>query len=309
MKTLIIFILIVIFAAMSDDLKGQDKKSYNILTSFDKYVINEKGTEKPFTGKYTDHKEDGTYVCKQCGTALYKSDSKFDSKCGWPGFDDEIEGSVRRVPDADGVRTEIVCANCGGHLGHVFLGEGYTDLNIRHCVNSVSIDFVEADLEEGRYETSILAGGCFWGVEYYLQKREGVMSVTSGYIGGHVKNPSYKEVCDGKTGHAEAVKVIYDPEKISYEEVVKLFLEIHDPTQVDRQGPDVGKQYRSEIFYMNNYQKEIAEKLLDTLTGKGYSITTRVTVASEFYKAEDYHQDYYIKNSKMPYCHGYTKRF
>jgi len=312
LKTLnryIIFILIVISAVMSNDLKGQDKKSYNILTSFDKYVINEKGTERPFTGKYTDHKEDGTFVCKQCGSALYKSDSKFDSKCGWPSFDDEIEGSVKRIPDADGIRTEIVCANCGGHLGHVFLGEGYTDLNIRHCVNSVSIDFVEADLEEGRYETAILAGGCFWGVEYYLQKREGVKSVISGYIGGHIKNPSYKEVCTGKTGHAEAVKVIYDPEKISYEEVVRLFLEIHDPTQIDRQGPDVGHQYRSEIFYMNNYQKEIAEMLLDVLAGKGFIITTRVTIASEFYEAEDYHQDYYLNNGKMPYCHGYMKRF
>lgn len=160
-----------------------------------------------------------------------------------------------------------------------------------------------------RYETAILAGGCFWGVEYYLQKREGVKSVISGYIGGHIKNPSYKEVCTGKTGHAEAVKVIYDPEKISYEEVVRLFLEIHDPTQVDRQGPDVGHQYRSEIFYMNNYQKEIAEMLLDVLAGKGFIITTRVTIASEFYEAEDYHQDYYLNNGKMPYCHGYTKRF
>jgi methionine-S-sulfoxide reductase len=157
--------------------------------------------------------------------------------------------------------------------------------------------------------TAIFAGGCFWGVEYFLQKEPGVISVTSGYTGGTVKNPAYQEVCTGNTGHAEAVKVIFDPQKISYEKLLKLFLEIHDPTQVGGQGPDLGDQYRSEIFYLNEDQKKIAENDLKILRDKGFKIATAVTKASEFYQAEAYHQDYYFKNGKTPYCHTYTKRF
>jgi peptide methionine sulfoxide reductase msrA/msrB len=294
---------------MGNDLRGQFDRTYNILTDKEAFVIKERGTERAYTGKYTDHKSEGTYVCRQCGEALYNSTDKFDSHCGWPSFDDEVEGAVTRIPDRDGLRTEIVCTNCNAHLGHVFLGEGFTASNTRHCVNSVSLDFVPAILEKGRYETAILAGGCFWGVEYYLQQLDGVMTVTSGYTGGRVKDPTYKEICTGLTGHAEAVKVIYDPDKISYEEVVKNFLEIHDPTQVGRQGPDIGDQYRSEIFYMNLAQKATAEKLLGILEGKGLNIATKVTIASEFYDAEDYHQEYYFNNGKTPYCHAYKKRF
>mgnify|MGYP005838256203 CR=1 FL=1 len=309
MKNSIVFLFMGASLIISLNMNGQQSKFYNFLTPFENSVINDKATERPYTGKYTDNKESGTYICKQCGEALYKSESKFDSNCGWPSFDDEIDGAVKRIPDADGSRTEIVCNNCGGHLGHVFSGEGFTPLNTRHCVNSVSMDFVPADLDKGRYETAILAGGCFWGVEYYLQKEPGVETVTSGYIGGHVKNPSYKEVCTGRTGHAEAVKVVFDPDKTSYEKIVKLFLEIHDPTQVGRQGPDVGDQYRSGIFYLNEEQAKIAKDLIGQLSLKGYNIATELSPASEFYKAEDYHQDYYFNNGKMPYCHAYTKRF
>lgn len=148
-----------------------------------------------------------------------------------------------------------------------------------------------------------------WGVEYFLQKAPGVISVTSGFTGGHVKNPSYKEVCTGKTGHAEAVKIVYDPEKTSYEILLRLFLEIHDPTQVGGQGPDLGDQYRSEIFYLNDDQKETAEKNLKILKDRGLKIATALTKASEFFPAETYHQDYYFKTGKVPYCHGYTRRF
>jgi peptide methionine sulfoxide reductase msrA/msrB len=171
------------------------------------------------------------------------------------------------------------------------------------------MEFVPAQLEPGRYGTAIFAGGCFWGVEYYLQKAPGVISVTSGFTGGHVRNPSYKEVCTGTTGHAEAVRIIYDPDKTSYEKLLKLFLEIHDPTQLGGQGPDIGDQYRSEIFYQNDEQKKIAENNIAVLKAKGYKVVTAVTKASEFYQAEDYHQDYYFKNGKLPYCHVYTKRF
>ncbi len=272
-------------------------------------IILKKGTEPPWTGKYTGHKKEGTYICKQCGAALYGSEDKFDSQCGWPGFDDEITGAVVRIPDADGVRTEIVCANCKGHLGHVFTGEGFTSKNLRHCVNSVSLDFVPAKLKKGIYETAVFAGGCFWGVEYFLQQEDGVLAVVSGYTGGNLKNPSYEDVCTCTTGHAEAVRVVYDPKKTNYEKLVKLFLEIHDPTQVDRQGPDKGDQYRSEIFHFNDEQKLIAGKCLNILKEKGYKIATKLTPASEFFDAEDFHQNYYFKKGITPYCHGYEKRF
>ena len=309
MKTLYTFALFIILAIMANKTSGQEEKRYNFLNEFETYVIENKGTERAWTGEYTSLKDDGTYLCKKCGQALFRSNDKFDSHCGWPSFDDEIPGAIKRIPDADGMRTEIVCSNCGGHLGHVFEGEGLTSKNLRHCVNSVSVDFVADDLEKGRYETAILAGGCFWGVEYYLQQMDGVQSVVSGYTGGHVKNPSYKEVCTGRTGHAEAVKVVYDPDKVSYEDVVRTFLEIHDPTQVGRQGPDIGEQYRSGIFYMNEYQRQIAQKLLNILRDKGYDIATELTRASEFYEAEKYHQDYYFDKGSTPYCHGYVKRF
>lgn len=302
-------IILLIQIIMAGSISGQNSGLYRILTAEESGVINNKGTERAWTGKYTDYKADGTYLCKQCGAALYTSGDKFDGHCGWPSFDDAIEGAVKRVPDADGMRTEIVCSNCGGHLGHVFEGEGFTDKDIRHCVNSVSLDFAAADLQKGNYEIAYLAGGCFWGVEYYLQKMEGVKSVVSGYTGGKVKNPSYREVTTGRTGHAETVKVVFDPDEVSYEEIARMFLEIHDPTQVDRQGPDIGNQYRSEIFYLSSQQKEVAEQLLGELVDKGYKVVTKVTLASEFYEAEKYHQDYYFNNGQAPYCHGYTKRF
>lgn len=295
---------------MSQESYSQEKLQFNDLTKEESQVINNKATEAPFKGKYTNSKEKGTYICKKCGAALYHSTDKFESDCGWPSFDDEIKGAVDRYPDPDGMRTEIVCHSCGAHLGHVFTGERLTDKNVRHCVNSVSLDFVPATiLPAGRYGTAIFAGGCFWGVEYFMQKAPGVMTVTSGFTGGHVKNPSYKEVCTGTTGHAEAVKIIYDSQKTTYETLLKLFLEIHDPTQVDRQGPDIGEQYRSEIFYLNDTQKALAEKYLDILRNKGLKVATTVTKASEFYTAEAYHQDYYFNNGKTPYCHAYTKRF
>nr|MCU0408873.1 peptide-methionine (S)-S-oxide reductase MsrA [Bacteroidales bacterium] len=184
-----------------------------------------------------------------------------------------------------------------------------TSKNVRHCVNSVSMDFVPATLQNGRYGTAIFAGGCFWGVEYFMQKAPGVISVVSGYIGGHTKNPSYREVCTGNTGHAEAVKIAYDPSKTTYDKLVKLFLEIHDPTQVGRQGPDIGDQYRSGIYYLNDEQKKTAEANLEILRKKGMKIATEVTIGTEFYEAEKYHQDYYFSNGKLPYCHAYTKRF
>lgn len=295
------FLFTFMFIALVGALNAQ---TMNKLTPEEQRVILKKGTEQPFTGKYNKHNQKGTYVCRQCGAALYSSGDKFDSGCGWPSFDDEIKGAVKRLPDADGRRTEILCAACGGHLGHVFNGEGFTPKDTRHCVNSVSLDFVSGEPAE-----AIFAGGCFWGVEHLMQKVKGVKSVESGYIGGTVENPTYEQVCGHKTGHAEAVRVEYDPVVCSYETLAKLFFEIHDPTQTNGQGPDIGPQYRSEIFYTTDEQRQVAQRLIDELKARGYDVSTRVTKATKFYPAEAYHQDYYQRKGSEPYCHKYTKRF
>jgi peptide methionine sulfoxide reductase msrA/msrB len=286
---------------------GNDMK-INPLTPEEARVILHKGTEQPYTGKYVNYKEDGTYTCKQCGAPLYRSGDKFDSNCGWPSFDDEIEGAVKRITDADGMRTEIVCAKCGGHLGHVFEGEGFTEKNTRHCVNSISLNFIPEN-NMTKTDTAIFAGGCFWGVEYYMQKEPGVISTTVGYTGGKTMNPTYEEVCSHKTGHVEAIEIVFDPGITSYEKVAKLFFEIHDPTQENGQGPDIGEQYISVVFYKNEAQKATAEKLIRTLKENGYDVVTKVIKATTFWKAENYHQDYYMNKGALPYCHGYKKRF
>jgi peptide methionine sulfoxide reductase msrA/msrB len=286
-----------------------NKKSmeFRKLTPEEERVIVHKGTEAPFSGKYEKFDEKGTYVCKRCGAPLFRSSDKFDARCGWPSFDDELPRAVKRIPDADGMRTEIVCAACGAHLGHVFLGEGFTPKDTRHCVNSVSLDFVPAG--PAAADTAIFAGGCFWGVEYYMKKIPGVISTQVGYTGGHRENPTYKEVCAGNTGHYEAIEVVFDPSKTTYEEVAKMFFETHDPTQWNHQGPDRGEQYRSAVFYRNEEQKAIAERLIGLLKEKGLKVVTEVRPAAKFWKAEDYHQDYYGHKGEKPYCHGYVKRF
>jgi peptide methionine sulfoxide reductase msrA/msrB len=305
-KFILTFILTIVFKLLA----AQEIMKFNMLTPDEERVILNKGTEMPFSGKYNKHYEKGTYTCKRCDAPLYFSDDKFDSGCGWPSFDHEIPGAVKRIPDADGHRTEIVCANCGGHLGHVFLGEGFTEKNTRHCVNSISMNFVpEKKEQEIELETAIFASGCFWGTEYYLKKPLGVKSTEVGYIGGHVEHPTYEQVCTGRTGHAEAVKVVFDPSVVSYEELTRLFFETHDFTQINRQGPDIGEQYRSVVFYTNEKQKQIAEKLIGILTDKGYKVATKVEKATDFYTAETYHQDYYFKTGGVPYCHFKRKVF
>lgn len=277
------------------------KDEFNELTSNEESVIIHKVTEQPFSGKYDKHQKNGTYICKRCNAPLYYSKDKFDASCGWPSFDDEILGAIKRVSDSDGKRTEILCDNCGAHLGHLFKGERFTEKNTRHCVNSISLNFKQAK-EEQQLEKAIFAGGCFWGVEYYFKHVEGVISTSVGYIGGNTISPTYDEVSSNDTGHVESIEIVFDPEKVSYEELVILFFEIHDPTELNRQGPDIGDQYRSEIFYLNNEQKYIAEKLMEILVEKGYKVVTKISKASVFWKAEIYHQDYYNKTGDKPYC-------
>lgn len=283
-------------------------RQWSKLTPEETRIIVHKGTEPPFSGAYVHFQDKGLYVCKRCGASLFRSDAKFDSGCGWPSFDEAIPGAVRETPDPDGWRTEITCAACGAHLGHVFRGEGMTEKNTRHCVNSLSMNFTAAE-DRQQPAQAYFAGGCFWGVEYYFETVPGVIKAESGYMGGALADPTYEQVCAKNTGHAEAVRVTYDPTKVDYEQLARLFFEIHDPTQLDRQGPDIGDQYRSAVFYADQEQKETAEKLIGLLQAKGYAVVTRVEPAGPFYPAEEYHQDYYEKKGSTPYCHFRTRRF
>lgn len=281
--------------------KHRPQRKWRKLTAEEERVIVHKGTERAFSGKYHDHFAAGVYACRRCGAMLYRSEDKIHSGTGWPSFDDEIPGAVKRAPDADGVRTEIVCANCGGHLGHVFRGERLSPKNTRHCANSVSLDFVRAD--RVRHGRAIFAGGCFWGVEYWLQRAPGVLETTVGYTGGTTESPTYEGIHGADTGHAEAVEVLYDPVRVSYEQLARLFFEIHDSTQRDGQGPDIGAEYRSAIFYVDDRQKRVAEELIGELKAKGMDVATQVVRAGRFWPGEQYHQDYYRERGSPPSCH------
>lgn len=293
---------------LADEVKPWTTKLNN-LTTFEKHVLIDKGTERAFSGKYVQTKEDGTYTCKICDAPLYTSGDKFDSHCGWPSFDDAIPGAIKEVPDADGRRTEIVCANCGAHMGHVFRGEGLTSKNVRHCVNSVSLNFQKKKAQAKTLKKAYFSGGCFWGVEYYLEKINGVKEVTSGFMGGHLKNPGYYDVVGKDTGHIETVEVVYDPSIVSYETLAKMFFEIHDPTQEGGQGPDIGSQYISAIFVNNTQERETIERLIKMLESKGFKIATKIKAKAPFFSAEAYHQDYYDRKGSTPYCHRRVKRF
>jgi len=308
LSTVFLMLIFVFIQVQSESKSSKEEKpamKYNKLTPAEEKVIIHKGTESPFSGKYNKNKEKGFYICKRCDASLFKSDDKFNSNCGWPSFDDEIFGAVKRQTDADGYRNEILCDNCGAHLGHIFEGEQYTPKNIRHCVNSISLNFVPLE----KTSRAIFASGCFWGTEHHFQKTRGVLQTTVGYTGGLIPNPTYKQVCSGNTGHAEAVEVIFDPSLVSYEKLVKLFFETHDQSQINRQGPDIGEQYRSEIFYLDDLQKKTAQKMTELLKNKGFKVATKLTKATGFWKAENYHQDYYQKKKGTPYCHIYTKKF
>lgn len=272
-------------------------------------VILDQGTEPAFCGDLLDNHRDGVYVCRLCGLPLFASDVKFDSGTGWPSFFQPVDPDhvhTRTDRSIGMARTEILCARCGAHLGHVF-DDGPRPTGLRFCLNSVSLDFVGADEETPArsrpitLETAYFAGGCFWGVEDHFQNTPGVIDAVSGYQGGRVPNPTYKQVCYDDTGHAETVRVVYDPARITYRELLVRFFSMHNPTQLNRQGPDVGDQYRSVIFFANDDQRQEAEAYLAALRESGRfsrPIVTRVEAASPFYEAEEYHQDYNLKHGR-----------
>jgi len=279
------------------------------LTEEQYYIIREKGTERPFTGKLLMNKEKGIYKCAACGAELFTDEMKFDSHCGWPSFDKEIAGGkIKQTIDNSlgRERIEITCASCDGHLGHIF-DDGPTETGQRYCVNSVSLEFVPENQKE---EQITLAGGCFWCIEAVFDDLKGVIKAESGYSGGKKENPTYKEVCSEETGHAEVVHITYIPSQIKLEEILEVFFTVHDPTQLNRQGNDIGTQYRSAIFYHTENQKKIAGKVIVDLTKEmvfSNKIVTEILPFKKFYKAEDYHQQYFELNGENPYCQSVVK--
>lgn len=293
-------------------LSEQDWKAK--LTPEQYYILREKGTEKPFSGEFVFTKEKGIYKCGGCGEDLFTDDMKFESNCGWPSFDKEIEGGkiIQTEDNTHGMkRTEITCAKCGGHLGHIF-DDGPTETGKRYCVNSGSLSFEPQKVNgaTSNSDTITLAGGCFWCIEAIFEELKGVSKVESGYANGNIENPTYKQVCYGNTGYAEAVQITYDKSIISLEELLEVFLTLHDPTTLNQQGADVGTQYRSGIFYQNEEQRKTSEKAIATLNNnKAFEkpIVTDVSPFKNFYKAENYHQEYYELNREQPYCKAVIK--
>jgi len=239
------------------------------LTPDEQRVILGKGAEAPYIGEYVTNKETGVYVCRQCEAPLYASGDKFESDCGWPAFDDAIPGAIHTSLDADGERTEISCARCGGHLGHLFIGEQLTAKNARYCVNSISMRFIpEQPIVNPHVRTIVLAGGCFWGMEELIRKQPGVLNTTVGYTGGKPQTGGASPTYEQHEGHAEAVEIEFDPEKTSYKNLLDFFFQIHDPTTLNQQGNDIGSSYRSAIFYGNEEEKREAEEFVGIVRGR-----------------------------------------
>jgi peptide methionine sulfoxide reductase msrA/msrB len=278
------------------------------------YKITQKAdTEAPFCGTLVDNHKEGVYVCSVCGLPLFSSENKFNSGTGWPSFYQPVDPAhiaERRDLSFGMVRTEIRCARCGAHLGHVF-DDGPKPTGLRYCLNSAALKFYEKGqpLPPGSRPANIqvayFAGGCFWGIEHYFDEGPGVIDAESGYMQGHTDHPTYKDVCTDMTGHAETVKVTFDADRISYHRLLQAFFDMHDPTEMNRQGPDIGTQYRSGIWTVNAEQQREAETYIKELQASGKygkrKIVTEVEPAKTFWRAEDYHQDYIDKTGRA--CH------
>ena len=299
------------------DVERTDAEWQQRLTPEQFRIMRGKGTERAFCGGLLNNKEAGMYLCAGCDLPLFESGSKFESRTGWPSFfQPAAPENVREIVDASHgmVRTEIVCARCDSHLGHLF-DDGPRPTGLRFCLNSESLKFVPtADLKNHgedapKVETAqaVIAGGCFWCVEAVFRELDGVLDVISGYAGGDAATANYEAVCTGNTKHAEAVKIIYDPEKIAFETLLQVHFNTHDPTTLNRQGADVGPQYRSAIFFTNDREKEIAEAFIADLNESNafkQPIVTTLEPLTQFFPAEAYHQNYVCRNPLQGYVRG-----
>jgi peptide methionine sulfoxide reductase msrA/msrB len=300
--------------AMTNKIKKTEKEWKAALTPEQYEVMRKCGTERPFTGKYNDFWDEGVYVCAGCGTPLFLSGTKYEHGTGWPSFTmpaDEDHIEYRDDYSLLAKRVEVRCSTCGAHLGHVF-DDGPEPTYLHYCINSAALDFkpepappaAGREKAEAKTATATFAAGCFWGVEYKLGKVPGVVATVVGYTGGKTVDPTYEEVCTGRTGHAESVRVTFDPERLSYADLVRAFFAIHDPTQVNRQGPDHGTQYRSAIFFHDEAQRTEALKVMEELESSRRlkkRLATELVPASAFYKAEEYHQKYFEKHGFVCY--------
>ena len=321
----------VVMADDNDTKKGSDAELKGKLTSMQYHVTQQCGTEPPFRNEYWDNHAAGIYVDVVSGEPLFSSLDKFDSGTGWPSFTKPIEKRVvveKRDSSHGMIRTEVRSSKGDSHLGHVFT-DGPGQDGLRYCINSAALRFIPVEeldaqgyseyralFEKGssatptavaaQEEVAVLAGGCFWGVEELIRALPGVISTEVGYTGGVLVSPTYRDVSSGLTGHAEAVRIVFDPRKLSYADLLRYFFRLHDPTTINQQGNDRGTQYRSVIFFASDLQRQIAEDVKQEVNASGRwkgRVVTQVTASSEWYPAESYHQDYLQKNPGGYTCH------